>query len=762
MSNDVSINVKSKDMTAAGTKSAKKNIDEIGDSAKRVGDIAKGIIAHDVFEKIGQAAARGLKSTFTAAKDLGESVNAVNVSFGASSKEILDWGKNNAASFGLSQRAFNQLAVPMGAILKNTGIDMGTVSDKTISLTERAADMASVFNVDVSEALEAIQAGLRGESDPLEKFGVGLNAAAVEAKALADTGKQSAAALTDQEKMLARVALIMEQTSQVQGDFANTSDDAANAQRIATAEMENAQAVIGQALLPVMAALMSVLAEVARWFQGLPGPIQTVIGVVGILGGVFVILATKIVAAKAALEGMGLTSDGVGGKVKGIGVLAGKAAVGLAALALAGEGLSLMNRDLSVDLEALSIGLERWASKGKISGEAARFMGEHNEKLADSFESLTNWSNFAAGPVQGFMEAISGYEGNITSAEKHLGLLGEALGGLVKDGKADIAAEAFQLIAEKANAAGMETAELRELMPAYANALEVAGAAAEETAGKQEELTDEAKDQKAALDGATQALEDHIAAQRAAVDPVFALRSALSKVKDAQDDYNTALKEHGEGSHQAEDASFDLAEAIADAQSAASSGDLSFGAFEKQLKSWVRQGVLTRKQADSIRSGVRDARKEADKFAGTRTARLKARIDRSSLANANATLNDLARDRVAIIRTHAVAGSNPSIGALMQAQGGITGVSHAAEGGPRGNRVLVGERGPEIVDLAPGSMVHPAGTTQAMLAAGGGGRAVHVVLEFRRTGDQLMDAILVMLRDAIRDQGGDVQAVLGR
>lgn len=55
--------------------------------------------------------------------------------------------------------------------------------------------------------------------------------------------------------------------------------------------------------------------------------------------------------------------------------------------------------------------------------------------------------------------------------------------------------------------------------------------------------------------------------------------------------------------------------------------------------------------------------------------------------------------------------------------GGVVG--HAAEGGPRSNRVLVGERGAEVVDLAPGSTVHSNPDSMRMLrdatssAAGG-------------------------------------------
>lgn len=95
-----------------------------------------------------------------------------------------------------------------------------------------------------------------------------------------------------------------------------------------------------------------------------------------------------------------------------------------------------------------------------------------------------------------------------------------------------------------------------------------------------------------------------------------------------------------------------------------------------------------------------------------------------------------------------------------KASGGIVG--HAAEGGPRGNWTLVGEHGPELAKLAPGSSVTPAGQTRSMMqdaATNGGGR---VVLELRSSGSALDDVLVEVLGKAIRDRGGNVQAVLGR
>lgn len=92
------------------------------------------------------------------------------------------------------------------------------------------------------------------------------------------------------------------------------------------------------------------------------------------------------------------------------------------------------------------------------------------------------------------------------------------------------------------------------------------------------------------------------------------------------------------------------------------------------------------------------------------------------------------------------------------AHGGVVGA--AAAGGPRSRRTLVGEHGPEIVDLAPGSMVHSNPDSMRMLGGGGAGGGVTVV-ELIIGGRALGRLIIDPLRGEIRTQGGDVQAVLG-
>ncbi len=90
------------------------------------------------------------------------------------------------------------------------------------------------------------------------------------------------------------------------------------------------------------------------------------------------------------------------------------------------------------------------------------------------------------------------------------------------------------------------------------------------------------------------------------------------------------------------------------------------------------------------------------------------------------------------------------------ANGGPIGA--AASGGGRGGQVIVGENGPELVNLPFGSAVTPASNTRAMLQGGG---TTTVVLEINSAGSAMDNLLVELLRKAVRVRGGNVQLVLG-
>lgn len=200
---------------------------------------------------IGLAAVAGAKAAIDAASDIGESTSKVGVLFGDSAQAVLDFSKTAASSFGLSQQAVLDAAGTFGTFGKVAGLSGEDLSTFSNDFTALSADLASFNNTTPEEAITAIGAALRGESEPLRRYGVLLDDATLKAEALELGIYDGEGALTSQQKVLAAQAAIYKQTGDAQGDFARTSDGLANQQRILKAQMENVKTTIGAKLLPI-------------------------------------------------------------------------------------------------------------------------------------------------------------------------------------------------------------------------------------------------------------------------------------------------------------------------------------------------------------------------------------------------------------------------------------------------------------------------------------------------------------------------------
>ncbi|MFP4074054.1 MAG: hypothetical protein ACLFVZ_08440, partial [Actinomycetota bacterium] len=207
------------------------------------------------------------------ASNLQESINAINVVFGDSAEAIHDIGEESAQSFGLSRRAFGEFAVRFSAFADQIADRDGRkVSDVVEEMTGRVADFASVHNISLERAAEVAQSTLAGETEVFRRFGGDVSAAAVETKLLEENIVSSGETISEQDKILGRYMLFMEQTADTAGDFQNTQGEMANAQRTFNAELEDTRAELGEELLPVMADLLAtgrdlipVLVEVGKF-----------------------------------------------------------------------------------------------------------------------------------------------------------------------------------------------------------------------------------------------------------------------------------------------------------------------------------------------------------------------------------------------------------------------------------------------------------------------------------------------------------------
>lgn len=235
---------------------------------------------------IGAIGAMG-REAVNSASELQQSTGAVASVFGDYAGEVERYARGAAENVGLAQSQYQNLASTIGAQLSNMGMPMETVAGQTNDLIGLGADLAATFGGTTADAVSALSSLLRGERDPIERFGVSINQAAIDAELAAQglDGLTGEAARNAQAQ--ATLALLMEQTSAAQGQFAREADTAAGAQQIATARYEDAKAALGEQLLPAVTMVTEKLGEFAEWVSENTTLVTVITGVIaGLAGGI--------------------------------------------------------------------------------------------------------------------------------------------------------------------------------------------------------------------------------------------------------------------------------------------------------------------------------------------------------------------------------------------------------------------------------------------------------------------------------------------
>ena len=233
------------------------------------------------------------------ASDLNETINKTNVIFGQASKSVQSFASSAAKNLGMANQEALDFAATFGGLGKmagKTGEDLGKFSTDLVALT---ADMASFNNANPAEVALALGAALRGESEPIRRFNVLINDAAVKAEAMAMGLYSGTGNLDQQAKVLATHRLILKQTTDQQGDFNNTIGSAANQQKILTATIKDATTKIGQAFLPVLEAVLPFLVKFGEFASDNAGLIAAMAVALGTLAGAIVTANVAMAAWKA-------------------------------------------------------------------------------------------------------------------------------------------------------------------------------------------------------------------------------------------------------------------------------------------------------------------------------------------------------------------------------------------------------------------------------------------------------------------------------
>lgn len=275
------------------TKQGQKGLEAVAGAAEKM---ERGLDKATVPAGVALAAIGALgKGALDAASELQQSTGAVESVFAGQADAIKASAQKSADSVGLAASQYQNLSTTLGAQLKNMGTPMEDLATKTNDLVGLGADLAATFGGTTADAVAAVSSLLRGERDPIEKYGVAIKAADIEARLAAQGMGELEGEARKQAEAAATLALLMEQTASAQGAFARETDTAAGAQQIANARMEDAQAALGEKLLPAYTAVQNAVASAAEFTAQHSDAVLIAVGVVGTL-------AAGILAANAAFK----------------------------------------------------------------------------------------------------------------------------------------------------------------------------------------------------------------------------------------------------------------------------------------------------------------------------------------------------------------------------------------------------------------------------------------------------------------------------
>ena len=246
-----------------------------------------------------------LREGFEESVNLNEALNKTRVIFGDATDDIIRFSETSVEALFITRSEALAAAANFGIFGKAAGLTGKPLADFSKDLVSLATDLASFNNTSVEDATTAISAALRGESEPIRRYGVLLNEATLQQRAF-DLGIiDSIRTLQPFERVLAANAEIFEQTSFAQGDAARTADDFANSSRRAAAASTETAAAIAGAFVPIAERLTNgvypILIGITAFIRGEVSPAllvlrQGLIGAAAALGG--------LVAARVAGEAL--------------------------------------------------------------------------------------------------------------------------------------------------------------------------------------------------------------------------------------------------------------------------------------------------------------------------------------------------------------------------------------------------------------------------------------------------------------------------
>lgn len=224
----------------------------------------------------------GFKKAIDISSDLTEVQNVVVNTFGQYTDKLEQFSKTSIKMYGMSELSAKQTAGRFQAMGLAMGAPVKDMSDMSIQLTSLSADLASFYNISQEESSRKLWSIFTGETEPMRAFGIDLTNATLKEYAMKKGLDANISSMTQLEKTMLRYQYVMDNTKNVQGDFARTIQTWANQLRILQEQIKAVAGVWGNAfvnmLKPLVQALNKALSAVYTFSEKVVNALGAIFG----------------------------------------------------------------------------------------------------------------------------------------------------------------------------------------------------------------------------------------------------------------------------------------------------------------------------------------------------------------------------------------------------------------------------------------------------------------------------------------------------
>lgn len=216
-------------------------------------------VAVEVVKKVGE----WINSLKELAAETQDAEHRFYASLGQMSDEAEQFSKKLSESYGIDQEAIQNM---MGKEYMNTrmlGFDPNQAEGMSEHLTQLAYDLGKLRGIDPSQAFDALQRGIEGQTRGLMDLGIRLTTTDLKNRALSEGLIKQGQTMTDAQTSAVAYQMIMEKLQGTTGYYKSTADDLSTQQAKLNAGWDEMKRKLAESLTPAFTGLMRVVSYVA-------------------------------------------------------------------------------------------------------------------------------------------------------------------------------------------------------------------------------------------------------------------------------------------------------------------------------------------------------------------------------------------------------------------------------------------------------------------------------------------------------------------